>query len=48
MNRALERISPKPMVDGASKSFAEFQNGCDEKTAVNRDRNCQLNMTGCF
>jgi len=31
MNRALERISPKPMVDGFVKIFDEFRNGCDEK-----------------
>jgi len=37
MNRALERISPKPMVDGLLKSFDEFRNGCDEKAAVYRD-----------
>jgi len=32
MNRALERISPKPMVDGLSKSLFEFRSGCDEKS----------------
>jgi len=31
MNRALDMISPKPMVDGLLKSFGEFRNGCDEK-----------------
>jgi len=31
MNRALERISPKPMVGGFVKIFDEFRNGCDEK-----------------
>ena len=31
MNRALERISPKPMVDGFVEIFDEFRNGCDEK-----------------
>jgi len=30
MNRALERISPKPMVDGFVKIYDEFRNGCDE------------------
>jgi len=30
MNSALERISPKPMVDGFVKIFDEFRNGCDE------------------
>jgi len=31
MNRALERISPKPMVDGFVEILDEFRNGCDEK-----------------
>jgi len=31
MNRALERISPKPMVDGLLKSFGEFGMGAMKK-----------------
>jgi len=32
MNRALDMISPKAMVDGFVKIFDEFRNGCDEKS----------------
>jgi len=32
MNRALERISPKPIVAGFIEIFDEFRNGCDEKS----------------
>jgi len=35
MNRAPERIYPKPMVDGLEKSLDEFRSGCDEKVANN-------------
>jgi len=31
MNRAPERIYPKPMVDGFVEISDEFRNGCDEK-----------------
>jgi len=34
MNRALDMISPKPMVDGFVKIFDEFRNGCDEKSVT--------------
>ena len=32
------------MVDGLLKSFDEFRNGCDEKTAVNRDNKTWLQI----
>jgi len=34
MNRAPERIYPKPMVDGSGKSLYEFRSGCDEKMQI--------------
>jgi len=35
MNRALDMISPKPMVDGFIEIFlGNFRNGCDEKSAT--------------
>jgi len=42
MNRALERVSPKPMVDGFVKIFDEFRNGCDEKAIRYRHNKCGL------
>jgi len=39
-NRALERISPKPMVDGFVKIFDEFRNGCDKKPIQYRHTYC--------